>query len=119
MEIDAGSRFALPLGYSERAVYLVSGAIEYEARRYEAGNMLVFERSAAVVIRAETDAMPMLLGGEPLGVRYLEWNFVSSSRERIEQAKVDWRAGHMKLPDLDDQEFIPLPGEPKAPEPMS
>jgi redox-sensitive bicupin YhaK (pirin superfamily) len=51
----------------------------------------------------------MLLGGEPLGERFIEWNFVSSSRERIEQAKADWRAGRMKLPDLDNGEFIPLP----------
>ena len=54
----------------------------------------------------------MALGGEPLGERFVEWNFVSSSRERIEQAKADWRAGRMKLPDPDDEEFIPLPGDP-------
>ena len=52
----------------------------------------------------------MLLGGEPVGPRFIEWNFVSSSSERIEQAKADWRAGRMKLPDLDNHEFIPLPG---------
>jgi redox-sensitive bicupin YhaK (pirin superfamily) len=51
----------------------------------------------------------MLLGGEPVGERYIEWNFVSSSKERIEQAKADWRAGRFKLPDFDDREFIPLP----------
>ena len=60
------------------------------------------------------------LGGEPLGQRFIEWNFVSSSRERIEQAKADWRAGRMKLPDLDDREWIPLPSDPPPPaEPMS
>jgi len=51
----------------------------------------------------------MLLGGAPVGKRFIEWNFVSSSRERIEQAKADWRAGRMKLPDADNKEFIPLP----------
>jgi hypothetical protein len=62
----------------------------------------------------------MVLGGEPVGLRFIEWNFVSSSKERIEQAKADWRAGRMKLPDLDDAEFIPLPGDPPpAPNPMS
>jgi hypothetical protein len=62
----------------------------------------------------------MLLGGEPLGGRFIEWNFVSSSRDRIEQAKADWKAGRMKLPDLDYSEFIPLPGEPAPPaNPMS
>ena len=62
----------------------------------------------------------MLLGGEPLGERFIEWNFVSSSKDRIEQAKADWRAGRMKLPDLDNGEFIPLPGDPPPPaNPMS
>jgi hypothetical protein len=51
----------------------------------------------------------MLLGGEPVGERFIDWNFVSSSKERLEQAKADWREGRFKLPDLDDREFIPLP----------
>ena len=59
-----------------------------------------------------TPAIVMLLGGEPVGERFIEWNFVSSSKERIEQAKADWRAGRMKLPDLDNGEFVPLPEEP-------
>ena len=50
----------------------------------------------------------MALGGEPIGERFIEWNFVSSSKARIDQAKADWRAGRMKLPDFDHQEFIPL-----------
>jgi hypothetical protein len=54
----------------------------------------------------------MLLGGAPVGKRFIEWNFVSSSRERIAQAKADWRAGRMKLPDLDNAEFVPLPPDP-------
>jgi hypothetical protein len=62
----------------------------------------------------------MLLGGEPIGERFIEWNFVSSSKERIEQAKADWRAGRMKLPDRDNHEFIPLPPDPSPPaNPMS
>ena len=59
----------------------------------------------------------MLLGGEPVGPRFIEWNFVSHSRDRIEQAKADWRAGRMKLPDADHDEFIPLPGDPAPPAP--
>ena len=62
--------------------------------------------------RPRTDAIVMLLGGEPVGPRYIEWNFVSSSKERIEQAKADWRAGRMKLPDARRREFIPLPPDP-------
>ena len=76
--------------------------------------------SGDAIVRAVTPATVMLLGGDPIGERFIEWNFVSSSRERIDQAKSDWRAGRMKLPVLDDREFIPLPEDPKAPpNPMS
>jgi hypothetical protein len=62
----------------------------------------------------------MLLGGEPLGPRHIWWNFVSSRKDRIEQAKADWQAGRIRLPFDDDQEFIPLPEAPRpSPEPMS
>jgi redox-sensitive bicupin YhaK (pirin superfamily) len=81
--------------------------------------MAVFAAGAASPLRAVTSAVVMLLGGEPLGERFIEWNFVSSSRERIEQAKADWRAGRMKLPDLDHAEFIPLPEPAPPPNPMS
>jgi redox-sensitive bicupin YhaK (pirin superfamily) len=82
--------------------------------------MLVFRSGRPVLLIAVRPSMVMLLGGEPIGERFIEWNFVSSSRERIAQAKADWRAGRMKLPDLDNGEFIPLPPEPEAaPNPMS
>ena len=67
---------------------------------------------------ATTDAIVMLLGGAPVGERFIEWNFVASSRDRIEQAKADWRAGRMKLPDADDKEFIPLQADPPPANPM-
>lgn len=119
-ELAPGSRFELPSRYSERAAYLVSGDIEVAGRKHEPGRMLVFEPGAPVPMRTESGAVVMLLGGEPLGERYVEWNFVSSSRERIAQAKADWRAGRMKLPDLDSGEFIPLPEDPAPPpNPMS
>jgi redox-sensitive bicupin YhaK (pirin superfamily) len=73
--------------------------------------MIIFERNAPAVIEALSPSVLMLLGGEPVGQRFIEWNFVSSSRERIEQAKADWRAGRMKLPDADNAEFIPLPAD--------
>jgi redox-sensitive bicupin YhaK (pirin superfamily) len=71
--------------------------------------MLVFTPGVDAVITATSPSIVMALGGEPVGERFIEWNFVSSSKERIEQAKSDWRAGRMRLPDLDNAEFIPLP----------
>jgi len=77
--------------------------------------MLIFQNGRSALVLARTRAVVMLLGGEPLGRRYIEWNFVSSRFERIEEAKADWRAGRMKLPDLDNGEFIPLPADPLPP----
>ncbi len=77
--------------------------------------MLVFSSGADASLSADADAIVMGLGGEPVGERFIEWNFVSSSKERIEQAKADWRAGRMKLPDLDNSEFIPLPADAPPP----
>ena len=82
--------------------------------------MLVFDPGDDTTVRASRPAILMALGGEPVGERFIEWNFVSSSRERIEQAKSDWRAGRMKLPVHDDREFIPLPPDPpREPPPAS
>ena len=108
-DLPAGAKAELPGGYTERAVYVAAGEIEYDGRRFATGQLVVLAAAATGALTAVTPAIVMLLGGEPVGARYIEWNFVSSSRERIEQAKADWRAGRMKLPDLDDQEFIPLP----------
>jgi redox-sensitive bicupin YhaK (pirin superfamily) len=113
--LDAGARGQIPAEYPERAAYIASGSIEVEGRRFGVGQMLMFAPGQPVLILARESAVVMLLGGEPIGERFVEWNFVSSSRERIEQAKADWRAGRMKLPDLDNQEFIPLPPEPRTP----
>jgi redox-sensitive bicupin YhaK (pirin superfamily) len=118
-ELEAGAAATLPAHYPERAAFVVSGTIEADGQRFDEGRMLIFERGAAIDCRALTPATVMLLGGEPLGERYIEWNFVSSSRDRIEQAKADWRAGRMKLPDFDHGEFIPLPGDSPPANPMS
>jgi redox-sensitive bicupin YhaK (pirin superfamily) len=107
--LDAGSQAQLEARYAERAAYVASGTVEVGGRTFGAGRMLVFEAGKPVLFRAASAAIVMLLGGDPIGERYIEWNFVSSSRERIEQAKADWRAGRMKLPVHDDEEFIPLP----------
>jgi redox-sensitive bicupin YhaK (pirin superfamily) len=113
--LKAGAKAELAAEYPERAAYIVTGSAEVEGRAYEAGRMLVFAAGSPVTFTALTDATIMLLGGEPVGERFIEWNFVSSSKERLEQAKADWRAGRMKLPDLDNGEFIPLPEAPAPP----
>jgi redox-sensitive bicupin YhaK (pirin superfamily) len=119
-QLAMGAKAQLPAEYSERAAYIATGAIEVEGRSYEAGRMLVFTAGEPVLFTASRPATVMLLGGEPVGPRFVEWNFVSSSRQRIEQAKADWRAGRMKLPDSDNKEFIPLPPDPPPPpNPMS
>jgi len=119
-KLTAGAKAQLPAEYPERAAYVVQGAVEVSGRKFTDGQMLIFAPGQPVLFTAETDAVVMLLGGEPVGPRFIEWNFVSSSKERIEQAKADWRAGRMKLPDADNQEFIPLPGDPPPPaNPMS
>jgi hypothetical protein len=110
--LDAGAKAQLPAEYPERAAFVVTGEVEVDGRAYTPGQMLVFAPGAPVLFTATTAATVMLLGGEPIGERFIEWNFVSSSKERIEQAKSDWRAGRMKLPDLDSGEFIPLPPDP-------
>ena len=107
-ELSAGARAALPAEYSERAVYIAAGEIEARGQTFSAGSMLVFDKGEDTTVTAKSRATLMALGGEPVGARFIEWNFVSSSKARIEQAKADWRAGRMKLPDFDNQEFIPL-----------
>jgi redox-sensitive bicupin YhaK (pirin superfamily) len=118
-ELDAGAALPMPSDYPETAVYVVRGSVTVGGAPVAAGEMAVLRAGAEPVIVASAAAVVMLLGGEPVGERFIDWNFVSSSKERIEQAKADWVAGRMKLPDADDQEFIPLPGSPAAPEPMS
>lgn len=107
--MDAGARAELPSTYPERAAFVAVGAVAVAERRFHAGQMVVFGPDESAAISAVTPAVVMLLGGEPVGERFIEWNFVASSKDRIEQAKADWRAGRMKLPVDDDQEFIPLP----------
>jgi hypothetical protein len=113
--LDAGATAQLPAEYPERAAYVATGEVEVDGHAYHPGQMLVFAPGQPVLVKAVQASTVMLLGGEPVGPRFIEWNFVSSSKDRIEQAKADWRAGRIKLPDLDHEEFIPLPGEPPPP----
>ncbi len=113
--LAAGAVAAVPPEYPERAAYVATGEVEVAGRGFGPGKMLVLTPGDTVAFRARQPSTVMLLGGEPVGQRYLEWNFVSSSRERIAQAKADWRAGRMALPQADHDEFIPLPADPATP----
>ena len=112
--LDRGARIALPREYEERAIFLVSGGVEVDDRAIAPTQLVVFSADADAVVQATASSVLMLLGGAPIGERFIEWNFVSSSRERIAQAKADWSAGRMKLPDLDNREFVPLPSYPRT-----
>jgi redox-sensitive bicupin YhaK (pirin superfamily) len=113
--LEQGARFGLPRKYSERAIYLAKGSVEVAGRVYEAGQMLVFNSGVDPVIIARESTTLMLLGGEPLGERFIWWNFVSSRKERIEQAKHDWKEGRIILPPNDNHEFVPLPEDKSRP----
>ena len=124
--LDAGAKLGLPGEHAERGIYIAKGSIEVNGIIYITGQMLVFSQGAEPVIHAKQKATLMLLGGEHVGDRYIWWNFVSSRKERIEQAKADWKEGRIQLPPTDNHEFIPLPGDktkaaggPPAPEPLS
>lgn len=107
--LDAGTRFGIPQGYSERGVYVVNGSVMVNGSTYQAGQLLVFTPGVDPVIVAHEHSTLMMLGGEHLGERYIWWNFVSSRKERIEQAKEDWKQGRIQLPPMDNEEYIPLP----------
>jgi redox-sensitive bicupin YhaK (pirin superfamily) len=107
--LKKGARFGLPKEYTERGIYMVKGSIEVAGRSYMAGQMLVFTQGIDPVLHALEEATLMLLGGEPLGERFIWWNFVSSRKERIEQAKADWKEGRIILPPNDNHEFVHLP----------
>jgi redox-sensitive bicupin YhaK (pirin superfamily) len=107
--LKAGARGGLPADYSERAAFIAQGRARIEGRDFGPGQMVVFAPGKTVVIEAVEDAVVLLLGGEPVGPRFIWWNFVSSSKARIEQAKADWAAGRIPLPPNDRDEYIPLP----------
>jgi redox-sensitive bicupin YhaK (pirin superfamily) len=113
--LQQGAIFALPKEHSERGFYIVKGSIEVSGITYTGGKMLVFSKGADPAIIAKDDTTLMLLGGEPLGERFIWWNFVSSRKERIEQAKEDWKQGRIILPPNDNKEFIPLPDDRSKP----
>ncbi|HEX6194182.1 MAG TPA: pirin family protein [Chitinophagaceae bacterium] len=124
--LQQGAVFALPKEHTERGFYIAKGSVELSGITYNPGQMLVFNKGVDPLIIAKENTTLMLLGGEPLGERFIWWNFVSSRKERIEQAKEDWKQGRIILPPNDNHEFIPLPdekskpaGSPPRPEPLS
>src|SRR5690606_780103 len=105
--LDRDARFGLPTGHSERGVYIVKGSVEVNGIAYKEGRLLVFTKGVDPLIIAKEPTTLMMLGGEHLGERYIWWNFVSSRKDRIEQAKEDWKQGRIILPPLDNQDFVP------------
>ena len=104
-----GATLPLPAEHEERAAYVVAGAVEIEGERFAPGRLLVFRGGREIAIRALAPSRLLMLGGEAMdGPRHIWWNFVSSSKERIEQAKADWKAGRFDRV-VGETEFIPLP----------
>jgi redox-sensitive bicupin YhaK (pirin superfamily) len=108
VEMPMGTRFVLPAGHAERAAYVVSGVVRIDGQDHADGVMAVARAGATTTLTAVADSRVMVIGGEPLGERHIWWNFVSSSRARIERAKQDWLEGRIGKVAGDD-EFIPLP----------
>jgi redox-sensitive bicupin YhaK (pirin superfamily) len=105
-----GAVLPLDPDYDERGVYVASGRIDIAGQSFEAGQLLVFKPGDRISILAESNARLMLLGGEPMdGPRHIWWNFVSSSQDRIDAAKNDWRQGRFDIVPGDESDFIPLP----------
>jgi len=110
VRLEAGASLPVDDEHEERAVYVIDGAIECNGKTFEEGTMAVLQPGAAAALRAIRAANVMLVGGAKLdGERHIFWNFISSSKERIEQAKADWREGRFPKIPGDDVEFIPLP----------
>ncbi len=107
--LAAGAQLPFDARHAERAIYLCDGDVEIDGERFASPQLLVLRAGLVATIRAVTPTRCMLLGGEPAdGPRFIWWNFVASSRERIEQAKLDWRENRF-APVPGETEFIPLP----------
>lgn len=117
VKLEPGRRLPMPDGHEDRGLYIVEGSVSIAGQSFAAPQMMVFRPGDRITIAAEeAGARLMILGGATLpGPRYIWWNFVASSRERLEEAKADWRAanwgqGRFDLPPSDRDEHIPLPG---------
>ena len=111
LRLEAGSSVKIPADAEERAIYVLDGKVSIAGDRFPENRLLVFRPGDEIVVSSEHGAHFMLFGGASLGSkRYIWWNFVSSSKERIEQAKEEWRTGRFDIVPGDSEEMIPLPG---------
>lgn len=108
-QLEAGASVTLPDEHEERAFYVVEGRVSVGGREFTPRSLAVARVGASVQINSVEPSRLMLLGGAHLGERFIEWNFVSSSREKIDAAKVAWRAREFPIVPGDEVEFIPLP----------
>jgi redox-sensitive bicupin YhaK (pirin superfamily) len=108
--LDAGAELVVDEEHAERAAYVVEGEIEVGGGLRSPGQLVALRPATRATVRARTSATVLLIGGAPLdGPRHVWWNFVSSSRERIERAKTEWRERRFPPVPGDDVEFVPLP----------
>ncbi len=106
--LKAGQSLTLPMA-EERAVYMAKGVVTSSGTEIEEFTMAILDQRQGFTVEAKTDARLALIGGEKLSERFIDWNFVSSSKERIQQAREDWKEGRFHKVPEDDEEFIPLP----------
>ena len=110
VRLEPGAKIRIPADAEERAIYVLEGNVTILRDRFPPDRLLVFRPSDEIVVSSDEDAHFMLFGGASLGSqRYIWWNFVSSSKERIEQAKEEWKTGRFDIVPGDENEFIPLP----------
>ena len=106
--IEAGRTLVLP-DVPERGVYVVSGHVRFKDTELEAHSMAILDGSSGVEVMATQDSVIALVGGEAIGPRYMEWNFVATDKALIDRAKENWKAGHFATVPGDEDEFIPFP----------
>jgi redox-sensitive bicupin YhaK (pirin superfamily) len=115
VRLDESAAFAAPKAHRERALYVISGSLDCGGRLVEAGQTIVFTPGSDAQARALRAAHVLSFGGDPIGRRFLWWNFVSSAKDRIEAAKAGWREGRFALPPDDALDFTPLPADHERP----
>jgi redox-sensitive bicupin YhaK (pirin superfamily) len=111
LNLEPGAKFPFGVAHEERAVYVLSGEVVIAGDRFAADQLLVFRPGDPITLEAGTEGCHlMLFGGAAMNSkRYIWWNFVSSSKERIEKAKEEWRSGRFDIVPGDEEEFVPLP----------